>query len=230
MPNPTVPSSNLSVSNITSNAADISFTPGDGDGRIVTVTKLPNTVSRPVDPIFNQVGNYGYDYIGSTVYGLGYQFGAGTYAVYRGGILSSIPVTNLEANTKYKVEVIEYNGNAPFTNYWMNGGPHILKGNFKTAKTGILSLRTAVTSVYEETESLDVEIYPNPASNQAVISLGAFEGTASIRLYNISGQVVKQIETTEPAAELNVNELASGLYMVEVNANGQKQVLKFSKQ
>ncbi len=69
----------------------------------------------------------------------------------------------------------------------------------------------------------DLKSYPNPAENSTVIELENMENEGSVVLYNLSGQLVKEIpiEGAE-RIEVNRNELPDGLYIYNVVSNGQR--------
>lgn len=76
-------------------------------------------------------------------------------------------------------------------------------------------------------EFADVLIYPNPANNQITMS-GVKTGT--LKLYNVSGVLVKQVEQLNQETVIDIGELPSGLYIVQVMNDEGNQTLKFVKQ
>ena len=67
------------------------------------------------------------------------------------------------------------------------------------------------------TESLSYAIYPNPVGSGSV-TIETGEGTRSIRLLGINGQVYRQLSQPATRTELNVSNLASGLYIIEITS------------
>jgi gliding motility-associated-like protein len=94
---------NIPVSTITAAAADISWTNGTGSSRVVFITPA---ASGTVAPVNNTV------YTANTSFGSGSAITSGTIwrCVYN-GTGSAVSVTNLSANTTYRVMVTEYNDN-----------------------------------------------------------------------------------------------------------------------
>jgi len=72
--------------------------------------------------------------------------------------------------------------------------------------------------------TLEVVIYPNPAKN--IINISSQEPIKSISIYNSLGNIVAEAlgETT-----IDVSNLTSGLYFIEVTTGGSKSVEKFIK-
>ncbi len=99
---PTTPPSNLTVSNIQCYQADISWTNGNGNNRIVVVSVAPITGTPTDQTAYTANNNFG---SGSTI-------APTQYVVYNGSGNNSV-VLGLSSNTTYYVAVFEYNGSAP---------------------------------------------------------------------------------------------------------------------
>ena len=74
-----------------------------------------------------------------------------------------------------------------------------------------------LTSLNELQEDM-LKIYPNPTSGLFTVSLATENANIeSIRLYNISGQLVKQLNNVNSNnSSFNVNELSQGVYIIQV--------------
>jgi hypothetical protein len=68
-------------------------------------------------------------------------------------------------------------------------------------------------------------IYPNPANDKVSINLKNY-GNATIQLFNILGQEVKTVYTTENKVEVNVSDLNSGIYFIRVDQTIKHLLLK----
>ncbi|MCK4307458.1 T9SS type A sorting domain-containing protein, partial [candidate division WOR-3 bacterium] len=98
-------------------------------------------------------------------------------------------------------------------------------------------IRISEAGVEEETGNrhkaigISLEIYPNPSLGKAVIKLSpinrdfasstihqAIKG-ASIKIYDLSGKLVKQVLTTKQDVEINLEELTNGIYFVRVETH-----------
>lgn len=92
----------------------------------------------------------------------------------------------------------------------------------------VFSFRTKVDlSVNEEfTKSIGLNLYPNPANDNATISFNAINaGTAEIRLYDALGQELSMIfsgyiNQGHFEVSLNTDNLSSGVYYYTINLNG----------
>jgi CubicO group peptidase (beta-lactamase class C family) len=98
---PTVNATNLSVSNITTSAATISWSNGNGDNRMLLIRPAAEKEAYPLD---------GTDYTANTVYGSGANTGTNNFVVYNGNG-SSVNVTGLLPGVLYTCRLVEYNKN-----------------------------------------------------------------------------------------------------------------------
>ena len=65
-------------------------------------------------------------------------------------------------------------------------------------------------------EKGDFKIYPNPATNGFNIQLSSIESNTSIVLYNQLGIKTKEVTTTEEITIVDVSNLSTGIYFVQV--------------
>src|ERR1019366_5379250 len=87
----------------------------------------------------------------------------------------------------------------------------ITSGTFKVASlTGISNVNADVSGMM---------IYPNPSNEMATIEM---KGSiiSNIKIVNVNGQVVFELEPKLPKVQINSNTLASGIYFVEVLVDG----------
>lgn len=93
---------------------------------------------------------------------------------------------------------------------------------------------TAITKL--NASNVTLTLFPNPATNTAGISLSDMNGIAevNVKLFSANGQMVYSnhynTNGTYFSTTMDVSTLAKGLYFVEVNADGHKQVAKLSIQ
>lgn len=91
------------------------------------------------------------------------------------------------------------------------------------------------TFAYSRIESLTFEglttsFYPNPVADKLVISAGDFSKVKNVQIYDASGKTVYKSSAT-PSAEINVQSLSAGLYVVQmVRKNGTVVTQKIIKQ
>ena len=79
-----------------------------------------------------------------------------------------------------------------------------------------------------------MSLYPNPVSQMATLSFGSATASGySLRVTNTLGQVVYSSEGKASeganAIELNLEKLSSGLYIVQLVQDGQRQQLNMIK-
>ena len=68
-------------------------------------------------------------------------------------------------------------------------------------------------------------IYPNPAKEELTIISSAANNLISI--YNLQGILVKQLYVSNAESKINITDLSSGMYVIEVNNNGNSSFQKF---
>jgi hypothetical protein len=89
-------------------------------------------------------------------------------------------------------------------------------------------------STIANVSSVSVDLLPNPATEMVTIRLHASEeGKASVRVLSITGQqmIAQEMESSQHSQlVLPLNNLAAGVYMVEVTVNGQKITKQLVKQ
>lgn len=100
---PTVPASNVVVSNIDCVSALVSWTNGNGAWRLVIVKEASAVDGAPVDAV---------KYTSSPSFGGGSQIGTGNYVCYS-NLSNSFTLTNLKQNTTYHIAVFEHDGLDP---------------------------------------------------------------------------------------------------------------------
>ena len=105
---PTVPASNILVSNLNKTSLDVSWSNGNGLKRAVFMANAKQTIIKPTD--FNT-------YVANLEYGSGSQIGSsGWYCIYN-GTGSAVSMTGLSENTAYDMIIYEYNGSEGWENY-----------------------------------------------------------------------------------------------------------------
>lgn len=95
---PSIGASGVSFSNVTANSMDISFSSGNGDGRLLVMKELSAITASPVS---------GNAYVASAAFGAGADLGDDSYVVYR-GTGNSVSVTGLLPGRTYHASIFEY--------------------------------------------------------------------------------------------------------------------------
>ena len=75
-----------------------------------------------------------------------------------------------------------------------------------------------------ESEILDMVIYPNPVEGNFVTIQSPVDGSKDVQVYTVTGR--KVIDTTINGNTLDVSSLNSGFYMINVTINGQSKTSK----
>jgi len=73
------------------------------------------------------------------------------------------------------------------------------------------------TSIIPEPELSDVQLYPNPASSQIRVE-HAESRIDQVRIFNLSGQVVREVTVNDHAVSIDLYGLNAGMYIVQVVA------------
>lgn len=102
-----------------------------------------------------------------------------------------------------------------------------MKGDNKYAYVVDLKGNTP-SSIERELEQTKAAVYPNPASEELHVDL-PFEGIKTrISLYSLQGGCVKAVTTTAMTNVINVSDVPTGLYILDVNANGTHKSFKLT--
>ena len=83
------------------------------------------------------------------------------------------------------------------------------------------------TSVKEITYDNHVNLYPNPAKNELIISIADFDGIMRVELFDMTGKQIVD-KTMENNSSLNVSHLQSGIYIANITFGNhlvQKQIV-----
>jgi uncharacterized repeat protein (TIGR03803 family) len=198
---PTVQAGNVSFPFIGISIANISWTNGDGEKRVVFMKEGTGSIT---DPGNNTTYNASPDWNSK-----GSQLGSsGYYCIYSGnGNMAS--VTNLDPGTTYTVQLYEYNGNPGNEQYFL--GTEI--GNPASFETTSL---TAIEPVSKET----VQIYSDGIYLYADIN--NYKNNSQLAVYNLSGICVFQTDLLEEGLNQIVWDSHPGIYIVRL-VLGEKQ-------
>lgn len=83
------------------------------------------------------------------------------------------------------------------------------------------------TSVKEEA-TIEIEVYPNPAVEQIQLDLSAFSGDKNISIYNIAGQLIHQVQTSDSYPVIPVLNWNEGVYFITMSNDNQQAQSKFT--
>lgn len=170
------------------------------------------------------------------------------YEVYKDGqwVNEGRETQTLDAN-RYVVETVEEYWDQ-FTNSWILQTRTMLTNNdqgwveemtteFWEDGTWYMSARllftyyTGALSIAQSEEFAALRIYPNPAKEYFTISNNEVIKNGTIKVYNITGQeVLSQTISGSSLNRVNISQLSSGMYTVQINDGKTRKVKKLVKQ
>lgn len=78
-----------------------------------------------------------------------------------------------------------------------------------------------------ENKTLQVELFPNPAAESITLSGEDLPSIENMAIYDLQGNLIKQLSLSEMGTEISLKELKSGVYFLALNQNS--KVLRFQK-
>ncbi len=72
-------------------------------------------------------------------------------------------------------------------------------------------------------------LYPNPANNSINVNLKGIRGDVSMRIYDIQGRLVKEMQLLNLDTNVDISELASGVYIISVDEEKMPLTKRFIK-
>jgi hypothetical protein len=90
-------------------------------------------------------------------------------------------------------------------------------------KSDTIDLDTTTVNLQELYEQMhQIKVYPNPAKSKITVTLGDLVQGDELKLYNINGQVVRQLEivNNNKKFDINIHDLPSGMYVVALLNKG----------
>ena len=101
-------------------------------------------------------------------------------------------------------------------------------GYYKLVKLNANGIYTNVND--EENSSSPIHVFPNPCQETLYLSSAEFQN-GSIRIFDVFGNQIQQLQINTTTTEIDVQKLSSGVYYLECkNNNDSAQVIKFIKQ
>lgn len=79
------------------------------------------------------------------------------------------------------------------------------------------------TSINEINKSNNCLIYPNPTTGIFYIDFKAFDGNKDVSIYDVTGKLLKRIQTVNNLLFINLTNEAKGLYLIKINT-GQRVI------
>jgi hypothetical protein len=93
-----------------------------------------------------------------------------------------------------------------------------------SAKFDNVSVATGAKSTDEDVQETiaetQVEIYPNPAEDYVNIRISNFTPAVALRILSAEGKQMKLVSIENPTTRIELNDLPSGVYLLQFNMNG----------
>lgn len=89
-----------------------------------------------------------------------------------------------------------------------------------------------VSATVKATNDFNIEAYPNPVKNTVSVKVnGTINGKGSVTITDVTGRVVKTAtDVADNKAEINVSNLASGMYLLNYTDDVRNESIKINKQ
>ncbi len=119
------------------------------------------------------------------------------------------------------------NSNGYFFLHELNPGTR----SYNRSQAAILGIRPNSTSIESSYLFDELNIYPNPAYSEIRLNLEADDQLSGLRIYSISGTLVKSLEVNSISGGVDISDLAKGIYILEAVLSDKRSIRKkFLKQ
>jgi len=81
----------------------------------------------------------------------------------------------------------------------------------------------------QEEEYFEFKVYPNPASDILNIQIPSANEFTTLRVYDILGKKVLELDITETSKQLDISSMSSGVYMMSIQSNESSATFKLIK-
>lgn len=188
------------VKGTSSQYAQTNYYAGGGNGAMGGYESLPNPV-----PAAQMV----YDHVGRALLG-GYDGQASSVP----GVITDGATANYSFNYTVPAGQNRYNMHAVV----------LLIDNSNGEIVNAKSMRLTSAGLNENTSDITMDVFPNPATDVVKVSFAAEGNDYAVTVYNLQGQVVRNIEVNNAngtqEVSVPVSDLAKGNYLVSVSTNG----------
>ena len=132
----------------------------------------------------------------------------------------AVPANALLGNTRMRVSM-KYNSAQTACETFADGEVEDYTVNITASSSSFSVLGNTNAQALGNEDSLSLTAYPNPASNNIQVKLNSKAENLTYRIVNTLGQVVKRGQLNRN--NINVSDIKSGIYVLEVN-DGQKSI------
>jgi hypothetical protein len=96
--------------------------------------------------------------------------------------------------------------------------------------TAFNTFATSIVAVAAN-EDFSLSVYPNPVKEVLNIEVkGIMKGKGTVTLLDLSGKVMEQIELSSDKGQLNLGNLANGLYLLRYRDSENTETMRIQKQ
>lgn len=92
---------------------------------------------------------------------------------------------------------------------------------------------TQIQSIYFESKDIDLEVYPNPASNSLQLKTDQLVDAVDLRIFDATGKVLFEKQFKEGQwtgyTSLDIHSLAAGIYVLDLHTSNRKAIVRFVK-
>jgi hypothetical protein len=128
------------------------------------------------------------------------------------------------------IDVTVTGGTTPYSYSWSNGASvqdldSLNPGNYTITITDVKGCALATTfkvdksSGLVESQSIDIMLYPNPASDATIISTGD-KVMNNVKVFDLFGKELKSIILQTSKFELETADLSNGIYLLKISIDG----------
>jgi hypothetical protein len=80
-------------------------------------------------------------------------------------------------------------------------------------------------------KDFNMQAYPNPAKNVVAVTVtGTRNGDSYLSLTDATGKLIQKVAVTDATTQLNVENLASGIYLIKYNDDKRSETIRITKQ
>jgi hypothetical protein len=76
-------------------------------------------------------------------------------------------------------------------------------------------------------KDIQLSVYPNPVTD--VVHINGLEDIYTVKILNMTGQVIKSVTDTSPILTLHLQHLPSGIYLLRIESKGRMYIRKIIK-
>jgi trimeric autotransporter adhesin len=166
-------------------------------------------------------------------------FPASTYLIYRGTHKDSMEM--IGASPASNTQFSDLNAPTGITLYYQIEvfGPNVCNPGsvpdsrkssaYSSSRSNIVEFELVSTNKLSSVTN-PFDIYPNPAKNQIRIISANNDIIGTIGIFNIGGQLLKEVTVPGNDTSINLENLAAGIYFIRISNNKKVYTQKFTKQ